>query len=110
MKDSENKNIYNFTYFFEDITKKNSSYLDSQNYKLNLNKLFNLTQTFMLKENYIKNGEFKDILNFIKNNMNNSIENENKLRNLKEVDDVTTTNAVFGINTINIVRVKKVSK
>ena len=57
----------------------------------------------MLKENYIKNGGFKDILNFIKNNMNNSSKNENNLRNLKEI---AIKSEQFGINEFTFLSTK----
>ena len=80
--DEKNKYSNNFYYNFEDISKQNTDEFNPDNYKANLNTIFELTKNLMKKETYIPDGKFDEILEFIMKDDNNS--SENNIRNLEE--------------------------
>ena len=82
--DEKNKYSNNFYYNFEDISKQNTEEFNPDNYKANLNTIFELTKNLMKKETYISDGKFDEILEFIMKDDDNS--SENNIRNLKEED------------------------
>ena len=75
MIQNENNNFYKSeTYMFEDISNQNEDIFNPSNYKSNLDKIFNLIETFMKKEYYIKKNTFIDILeSLIYDNSNSTI-------------------------------------
>ena len=80
--DEKNKYSYSLVYNFEDISNKNGGGFEPENYKSNLNTLFDLTKNLMKKENYISDGSFEEILEFLMAGDNIT---ENKVtRNLME--------------------------
>ena len=73
----------NISYFFEDISQQNS-YFDPINYKNNLNIVFDLVNSFMVKEKYFEEETFKEILFEL---AKNTSDNSNKLRQLYQQSD-----------------------
>ena len=83
IKDDKNKFSSNFIYNFEDISNQTIENFDPKTYKSNLNFIFDLTKNLMIKENYILNGSFNEILDFLVHGDDDG-EPESNLRNLKE--------------------------
>ena len=81
--DENNKFSKNLKYIFEDISQKNANEFNPENYKLNLNTFFDLTKSFMHKENYISKGDFYDLAEVLSSNENETTV-ENNLRYLHE--------------------------
>ena len=73
--DEKNKYSNSFSYKFEDISKQNTEEFNPDNYKANLNTVFELTKNLMKKESYISDGKFEEILEFIMKDEDQSSEN-----------------------------------
>ena len=86
IKDDKNKFSNNLIYNFEDISNQNSESFEPQTYKANLNTVFDLTKNLMIKENYIVNGSFNEILDFLVHGDDND-KPENNIRNLEEYEE-----------------------
>ena len=86
IKDDKNKFSNNLIYNFEDISNQNSDSFEPQTYKSNLNTVFDLTKNLMIKENYIVNGSFNEILDFLVHGDDND-KPENNIRNLEEYEE-----------------------
>ena len=83
--DAKNKYSSSITYSFKDISKQSSEEFNSENYKSNLNTVFDLSKNLMEKENYISDGEFKEILEYIMTGQVNTA--ETNVRDLQEEDN-----------------------
>ena len=83
IKDEINKFSNKIIYNYEDISNQNTENFDPETYKSNLNIVFDLTKNLMIKENYIVNGSFNEILDFLIHE-DEGDKPENNLRNLKE--------------------------
>ena len=85
----KNKYSKNLTYLFEDITKQNSNNLNHKNFKSNAESIFDIIKSFMKKEDYILEGDLKELY---KELLNDEDENKNQTQNLmRNLDDPTTT-------------------
>ena len=107
--DENNKYSNNIIYNFEDISNQNTAEFSPNNYKSNLNTIFELTKNLMQKENYIPDGSFGEILEIIMKGGDNKT--ENNIRNLIEISDENPgindeqflSKAVYNINmTLNM--------
>ena len=83
--DENNKYSNNLIYNFEDISNQNSAEFDPNNYKSNLNTIFDLTKNLLEKDNYISDGSFGEILDFIMKAEDNNT--KSNIRNLIEISD-----------------------
>lgn len=76
IKDKNNQNNKIKLYYYEDISDKNSQNFDSDNYKKNLNIVFDLVKLYMEKDDLISqtsfNGLIKDLMNGDLGNLNTS--------------------------------------
>jgi len=102
IKDKDHKSKKIKTYYIEDIS--NSENFDSNNYKKNLDKVFELIKSFMKKEDYFSLNSFKEILNDLmkgdSNTTNSSrrLSSEEKPDNLGTFEDKITSLDINGIN------------
>ena len=93
----KNENDYyfkNLTYAYEDISQQ-ITYFDPANYKYNLNIIFNLVNSLMIKDNYYHKGIFNSALEYLMKN--SSIENDKSIRRLYE-----DNNQYIGFKELNI--------
>ena len=101
IKDENHKNIRIKTYFIEDIS--NSQNFDSNNYKKNLNKVFELIKTFMKKEDYATMSSFNEALeNLMKGEANITKDyrelEEEKTDNIGVFEDKIFSHEIYGID------------
>ena len=86
IKDKDNHKNKIKLYFFEDISQNNTKNFDPDNYKKNLDLVFELIKPYMKKDDLISQTSFNDLINEImfgeKGNSNSS-----KLRNLEENEE-----------------------
>ena len=92
---NENDNYFkNSTYIFEDISQQ-ITYFDPANYKYNLNIIFNLVNSLMVRDNYYHKGIFNSALEYLMKN--DSKENDKSLRRL-----YADKNQYIGFKELNI--------
>ena len=80
--DEKNKYSNNIIYNFEDISNLNTVEFNPNNYKSNLNTILDLSKNLLQKDNYISDGSFEEILDFIMKEEDNDA--ESNARNLLE--------------------------
>ena len=90
--DDLNKNSYELTFLFEDVTRQNEELINQQNYKINLNIILNKIKSFMNKEIYLKDGGFQEIVNdFLSGEANKKTAKAN-VRNLHSIESMEGNN------------------
>ena len=82
--DDLNKNSNELTLIFEDVTEQNKDSLNKQNYKTNLNILFDKIKSFMNKEEYLTDGGFQQVVNDLINVKNDELNTQSNIRYLRE--------------------------
>ena len=101
IKDTNHKEKIIKTYFIEDIS--NSENFDSNNYKKNLDTVFELIKPYMKKEDFISSNSFNEILDVLMKGDTNTTEifrglQEEILENSGSFEDTIFSKNIYGMN------------